>query len=126
MAAADELAFHKFEEATNLLAETPDVATTSRSDELTSQGHVAVAMGLDGSYGAENEVEESDKIVLLQEEKQQSGFWTFGYYQSFFDVDTSQVRPGKLVGWGSESCLRFTYSLSTVYQALGRLLGINM
>lgn len=91
MAAADELAFHKFEEATNLLAETPDVATTSRSDELTPQEHVAVAMGLDGSYGAKNEVEESDKTVLLQEEKQQSGFWTFGYYQSFFDVDTSQV-----------------------------------
>ncbi|XP_016009099.2 protein YIPF2 isoform X5 [Rousettus aegyptiacus] len=91
MAAADELAFHKFEEATNLLAETPDVATTSRSDELTTQEHVAVAMGLDGSYGAKNEVEESDKTVLLQEEKQQSGFWTFGYYQSFFDVDTSQV-----------------------------------
>lgn len=33
-------------------------------------------------------------MQLLQEEKQQPGFWTFGYYQSFFDVDTSQVRPG--------------------------------
>lgn len=65
-------------------------------------------------------------MQLLQEEKQQPGFWTFGYYQSFFDVDTSQVRPGKLVGWGSESRLGFTYSLSTVYQALGRLLGIHM
>ncbi|XP_066129759.1 protein YIPF2 isoform X1 [Saccopteryx bilineata] len=90
MAAADELAFHEFEEATNLLAETPDVAT-SRSDQLTSKGHVAVAVGSGGSYGSEDEVEESDKAVLLQEDKQQLGFWTFGYYQSFFDVDTSQV-----------------------------------
>ena len=40
-------------------------------------------------------------VQLLPEEKQQPGFWTFGYYQSFFDVDTSQVRPGKLVGWGA-------------------------
>lgn len=39
-------------------------------------------------------------MQLLQEEKQQPGFWTFGYYQSFFDVDTSQVRAGKLVGMG--------------------------
>ncbi|XP_072803819.1 protein YIPF2 isoform X3 [Vicugna pacos] len=90
MAAADELAFHaEFEEATNLLAQTPDAAIT-RSDQLTPQGHVAVVMDSGGSYGADDEVE-SDKAALLQEEKQQPGFWTFGYYQSFFDVDTSQV-----------------------------------
>ncbi|XP_012496783.1 PREDICTED: protein YIPF2 isoform X1 [Propithecus coquereli] len=93
MAAADELTFHEFEEATNLLAETPDAATTSRSGQLTPQGHVAVAVGSDGRYGAEDEVEEdSDKAALLQEQqKPQPGFWTFGYYQSFFDVDTLQV-----------------------------------
>ncbi|XP_016063399.1 PREDICTED: protein YIPF2 [Miniopterus natalensis] len=90
MAASDELAFHEFEEATNLLAETPDVTTISRSDQLTPKGHVAVAVGSGGSYEAEEEVE-SDKSSLLQEEKQQPGFWTFSYYQSFFDVDTSQV-----------------------------------
>lgn len=110
MAAADELAFHEFEEATNLLAETPDAATTSRSDQLTPQRHVAVAVGL----GAEDEVEESDKTALLQEEQQQPGFWTFDYYQSFFDVDTSQVRPGNLGGMDAESCSGFSYySLST-------------
>uniref|UniRef100_A0A452VLW0 Protein YIPF n=1 Tax=Ursus maritimus TaxID=29073 RepID=A0A452VLW0_URSMA len=82
---------NKFEEASNLLAETPDAATTSGSDQLTPQGHVAVAVDSGGSYGAEEEAEESDRTALLQEEKQQPGFWTFGYYQSFFDVDTSQV-----------------------------------
>nr|XP_020023291.1 protein YIPF2 isoform X2 [Castor canadensis] len=91
MAEADELAFHEFEEATNLLAETPN-ATTNRSDQLTPQGHVAVAVGSSVDYRAEDEVEEEgDKTALLQEEKPQPGFWTFGYYQSFFDVDTSQV-----------------------------------
>lgn len=94
MAAADELAFHEFEEATNLLAKTPDAATTSKSDQVTPQGHVAVAMGSSGSYGAEEEEEAEeeggDKAALLQE-KPQPGFWTFGYYQSFFDVDTWQV-----------------------------------
>ncbi|XP_029071505.1 protein YIPF2 isoform X2 [Monodon monoceros] len=90
MAAADELAFHEFEEATNLLAQTPNEATP-RGDQLVPQQHVAVAVDSGGSYGAEDEVEESDKTALLQEEKQQPGFWTFSYYQSFFDVDTSQV-----------------------------------
>eukprot|EP00074_Homo_sapiens_P110905 XP_024307466.1 protein YIPF2 isoform X2 [Homo sapiens] len=66
MASADELTFHEFEEATNLLADTPDAATTSRSDQLTPQGHVAVAVGSGGSYGAEDEVEEeSDKAAVL-------------------------------------------------------------
>ncbi|XP_013360627.1 PREDICTED: protein YIPF2 isoform X4 [Chinchilla lanigera] len=91
MAAADELAFHEFEEATSLLAETPDAATTSRSGQLASPGHVAVAVGSGGTYGAEDDEEEGDKTALLQEEKPQPGFWTFSYYQRFFDVDTAQV-----------------------------------
>lgn len=91
MAAADELAFHEFEEATNLLAETPDAATTSQSDELTSREHVAVVVGSSIGYRAEVGEEEDDKTSLLQEEKPQPRFWTFDYYQSFFDVNTSQV-----------------------------------
>lgn len=82
MAAADDLAFHEFEEAANLLAETPDAATTSQSDKLTSQEHVAVVVGSGIGYGAEGE-EEDDKTSLLQDEKPQPRFWTFDYYQSF-------------------------------------------
>lgn len=89
MAAADVLAFHEFEEATTLLAETPDAATTSQRDALTSREHVAVAVG--SGYGAPEVEDEGDKTALLQEEKPQPRFWTFDYYQSFFDVDTSQV-----------------------------------
>ncbi|TKC41182.1 hypothetical protein EI555_010510 [Monodon monoceros] len=64
MAAADELAFHEFEEATNLLAQTPNEATP-RGDQLVPQQHVAVAVDSGGSYGAEDEVEESDKTAVL-------------------------------------------------------------
>lgn len=81
----------EFEEATNLLAETPDAATTSQSDELTSREHVAVVVGSGIGYRAEVGEEEDDKTSLLQEEKPQPRFWTFDYYQSFFDVNTSQV-----------------------------------
>lgn len=55
----------EFEEAANLLAETPDAATTSKSDQLTPQGHVVVAVGSGGSYGVEEEVEEEgDKTAV--------------------------------------------------------------
>ncbi|XP_006898911.1 PREDICTED: protein YIPF2 [Elephantulus edwardii] len=112
MAAADELTFHEFQEATDLLAETPDAATTSRSDQLTPLGHVAVAMDSGGSYGAEDGEEDSDKAALLQEgeqQPQQPGFWTFSYYQSFFDVDTSQVLDrikGSLLPWPGHNFVR--------------------
>ncbi|KAM9243205.1 protein YIPF2 isoform 3-T4 [Dugong dugon] len=124
MAAADELTFHEFQEATDLLAETPDTATTSKNDQPTPQGHVAVAMGLGGSYGAEEEVEEeSDKAALLQGEKQQPGFWTFGYYQNFFDVDTSQVLDrikGSLLPWPGHNFVRHHLrSRPDLYGALG-------
>nr|XP_044998516.1 protein YIPF2 isoform X2 [Jaculus jaculus] len=65
MAAVDELAFHEFEEAANLLVETPHAATTCRSDQLTSQDHVAVTVGSSVGYGAEEVEEEGDKTAVL-------------------------------------------------------------
>ncbi|KAF0878987.1 YIPF2 protein, partial [Crocuta crocuta] len=73
----------EFEEASSLLAETPDAATTSGSGQLSPQGHVAVAVDSAQPLRA--------LAVKLLQEKPQPGLWTFGYYQSFFDVDTSQV-----------------------------------
>jgi hypothetical protein len=40
---------------------------------------------------ADSDDENSDHAKLLQEEKRASSFWTFAYYQQFFDVDTKQV-----------------------------------
>lgn len=54
----------EFEDATNLLAETPDAATTSQSDELTSREHVAVVVGSGIGYGAEVGEEEDDKTSV--------------------------------------------------------------
>lgn len=56
----------EFEEATNLLAETPDAATTSQSDELTSRDHVAVVVGSGIGYGAEvGEEDDKTSVSLL-------------------------------------------------------------
>lgn len=54
----------EFEEATNLLAETPDAATTSQSDALTSREHVTVVVGSGIGYGAEVVEEEGDRASV--------------------------------------------------------------
>lgn len=54
----------EFEEATHLLAETPNAATTSQSDALTSREHVAVVMESGIGYGAEEMEEEGDKTSV--------------------------------------------------------------
>ncbi|XP_036611693.1 protein YIPF2 isoform X2 [Trichosurus vulpecula] len=86
MAAPQELAFHEFEEAADLLAETPGAATICSLGEL--QGHVSLAGDTEDQEDGEME---NDQTQLLGGEKQPPNFWTFGYHQSFFDVDTHQV-----------------------------------
>lgn len=84
------LAAVEFEEATNLLAETPN-ATTNRSDQLTPQGHVAVAVGSSVDYRAEDEVEEEgDKTAVSH-----LGPWALPL--------PTLAEPGCAVGAGSES-----------------------
>lgn len=52
-----------------------------------TQGEIGVGAG-DKSYFC---------FQLLGGQKAAGGFWTFEYYQSFFNVDTVQVRDRRLV-----------------------------
>ncbi|ROL49325.1 Protein YIPF1 [Anabarilius grahami] len=86
MASPDDLQFQEFEEAADLLSSNPGAATLSISSPsaAVSSGEVKV----DLSDDEDNQQESSE---LLAGEKQTGGFWTFEYYQSFFNVDTVQV-----------------------------------
>ncbi|NP_001297839.1 Yip1 domain family, member 2 [Esox lucius] len=89
MASPDDLKFQEFEEATDLLSADPGASTLSMSG--TSSTAPASATGdikLDMSDNEEGQEESSE---LLGGEKRTSAFWTFEYYQSFFNVDTMQV-----------------------------------
>ncbi|XP_005994230.1 protein YIPF2 isoform X2 [Latimeria chalumnae] len=86
MASSDNLKFQEFEEAADLLAENPEATTRSLRDH---QKNVTLRMGSDEED--EEEIEESAKTELLSSEKKKPSFWTFEYYQTFFDVDTKQV-----------------------------------
>ncbi|XP_022527550.1 protein YIPF2 [Astyanax mexicanus] len=86
MASPDDLRFQEFEEATDLLAADPGASTLSITNSSTTAP--AGDVKLDLSDDEENQQESSE---LLGGEKQSGGFWTFEYYQSFFNVDTMQV-----------------------------------
>ncbi|XP_063175098.1 protein YIPF2 isoform X2 [Chroicocephalus ridibundus] len=79
MAAPDELRFQELEAAAELLAATPDAVTPRAGEERPSPGP-------EGEPG-----DDADTAELLGEQRQPRSFWTFEYYQAFFDVDTQQV-----------------------------------
>lgn len=86
MASPDDLKFQEFEEATDLLSSNPGASTLSISSPGTAASSGDVRLDL--SDDEENQQENSE---LLGGEKQTGGFWTFEYYQSFFNIDTVQV-----------------------------------
>ncbi|CAL8369758.1 unnamed protein product [Boreogadus saida] len=94
----DPFEFQEFEEAESLLEETRD-ATTINIDDV-NEFRKQRRPGRD-------EVEEDllandDKAELLSGQKKNAPFWSFDYYQKFFDVDTYQVRSriiGSVLPW---------------------------
>ncbi|GCC33100.1 protein YIPF1 [Chiloscyllium punctatum] len=93
MAAADDLQFQEFDDATNLLAANPDATTisiTDTNDKPKNQRGPAGKLGRDEDEDLLGN-EDSDKAELLAGQKKSAPFWTFDYYQTFFDVDTYQV-----------------------------------
>ncbi|KAG9466165.1 hypothetical protein GDO78_017106 [Eleutherodactylus coqui] len=80
----------EFDDATNLLAANPDATTVSIGDPDETAGtphRHRPTEEEDDLLGNED----SDKIELLAGQKKIAPFWTFEYYQTFFDVDTFQV-----------------------------------
>ncbi|TRY66756.1 hypothetical protein DNTS_028794 [Danionella cerebrum] len=86
MASPDDLKFQEFEEASDLLSSNPGASTLSISspNSAGSSGEVRVDL-------SEDEDNQQEGSELLTSDKKTGGFWTFDYYQSFFDVDTVQV-----------------------------------
>uniref|UniRef100_A0A8C8XUP2 Protein YIPF n=3 Tax=Felidae TaxID=9681 RepID=A0A8C8XUP2_PANLE len=93
MAAVGDLQFEEFGNAAATAAENPGATTISIEGPGESPTHQA---GLPRGSGGEEDDEllgndDSDKTELLAGQKKSSPFWTFEYYQTFFDVDTYQV-----------------------------------
>ncbi|XP_063284162.1 protein YIPF1 [Pelobates fuscus] len=91
MARIDDLQFQEFDDAANLLAANPDATTTTVSivESQDTGGGQRGHRHRDEDDSLANE--DSDKTELLAGQKSLAAFWTFDYYQTFFDVDTYQV-----------------------------------
>ncbi|GAA6103368.1 protein YIPF2 [Tachysurus ichikawai] len=88
---ADELKFQEFEEAADLLSADPGASTISVSTPASSGAAATSSSDVRLNLSDEEEEHQQESSGLLRGEKQTSSFWTFEYYQSFFDVDTVQV-----------------------------------
>lgn len=90
MASPNNLQFQEFEEAAELLSADPGASTLSMSGSNTPNTTASAGedVKLDLSEDEEGQQESSE---LLGGQKPSGGFWTFEYYQSFFNVDTMQV-----------------------------------
>eukprot|EP00794_Sanderia_malayensis_P008050 gene8050-8913_t len=83
--AADDLKFHDYKEVSLLPTVKPDADTSTENQGSMQQGSKRTLLGDDFSD------DDGDKAELLAGQKKQPSFWTFEYYQAFFDVDTNQV-----------------------------------
>ncbi|XP_066563800.1 protein YIPF2 [Amia ocellicauda] len=83
MASPDDLKFQEFEEAADLLSADPGASTNPIHKHTDGDG--AIKLDLSEDEDAE------EKSELLSGERPAASFWTFEYYQSFFNIDTMQV-----------------------------------
>lgn len=102
MASSDHFQFQEFEDAANLLGSNRDATTISIDDA----GYNARQEGGLGEMSPNDEEDDSmandDKAELLGGPKKNAPFWTFEYYQTFFDVETHQVKDriiGSVLPW---------------------------
>ncbi|KAM6948372.1 protein YIPF1 [Aplochiton taeniatus] len=102
MASSDHFQFEEFEDAANLLGANRDATTISIDD---AEYNPQQDRGL-GEMSPNDEEDDSmandDKAELLSGQKKNAPFWTFEYYQTFFDVETHQVRDriiGSVLPW---------------------------
>ncbi|XP_077635959.1 protein YIPF1 [Crocuta crocuta] len=93
MAAVDDLQFEEFGNEATTPAENPGATTINI--EGPGESPTRPPGPPRGSGGEEDDEllgnDDSDKTELLAGQKKSSPFWTFEYYQTFFDVDTYQV-----------------------------------
>lgn len=96
--ANDPFQFREFEEAGNLLEANRDAVTISMGDEDEKQRKT----GFTADGDDEDPLASDDKTELLSGQQKNVPFWTFEYYQRFFDIETHHVKEriiGSMVPW---------------------------
>ncbi|XP_062260627.1 protein YIPF1 [Platichthys flesus] len=101
--AKDPFQFQEFEEAGNLLEANRDATTISIEDDDVEPERQKRAAGLNPSGDDdEDTLPYDDQSELLSGQQKSAPFWTFEYYQKFFDVETHHVKErilGSVLPW---------------------------
>lgn len=104
----DPFEFREFEEAGNLLEANRDATTISIEEDVKPQKQRNAEEFSPDSYD-EGTSGTDDKEELLSGQKKTAPFWTFEYYQKFFDVETSHVVEriiGSMLPWPGKNFIR--------------------
>ncbi|XP_041698874.1 protein YIPF1 [Coregonus clupeaformis] len=106
------LQFQEFDSAESHLGGNRDATTISIEDEAAGS-HKPQKQRRSApvtSFEEDNDpLANDDKTELLSGQKKSAPFWTFEYYQTFFDVETHQVRErilGSLLPWPGKNFVR--------------------
>ncbi|KAF7652479.1 hypothetical protein LDENG_00096170 [Lucifuga dentata] len=97
----DPFEFREFEEAETLLEVNRDAVTVSIEDEDRKPQKQRQPAGL-AADGDEDPLATDDRAELLSGQKKNVPFWTFEYYQRFFDIETHHVKEriiGSVLPW---------------------------
>lgn len=98
----DPFEFQEFEEAGNLLGANRDATTISVEDTDVRPQQQSSATGFSPEADAEDSLATDDKAELLSGQKKSPPFWSFEYYQRFFNVETHHVKQriiGSMLPW---------------------------
>ncbi|XP_054656620.1 protein YIPF1 [Dunckerocampus dactyliophorus] len=101
MAANDPFQFQEFEES-SLQAADKDSTTISIEGDLINLETLRNTPDLTSDGGDNDLLASDDKAELLSGQKKSAPFWTFEYYQMFFNVDTRHVKEriiGSVLPW---------------------------
>ncbi|XP_014325326.1 protein YIPF1 [Xiphophorus maculatus] len=105
----DPFQFQEFEEAGNLLESNRDAVTISIEDEDLKSKRQRSAVGFAQDVGDEEPLINEDREELLSGQKKNAPFWTFEYYQKFFDIETHHVKErilGSLMPWPGKNFIQ--------------------
>ncbi|XP_033960312.1 protein YIPF1 [Pseudochaenichthys georgianus] len=97
----DPFQFQEFEEAGNLLEANRDATTISIEDDDMPERQRKAA-GFTPDVDDEDPHASDDNTELLSGQKKSAPFWTFEYYQRFFDIETHHVKEriiGSMLPW---------------------------
>ncbi|XP_037537777.1 protein YIPF1 [Nematolebias whitei] len=104
----DPFQFQEFEEAESLLDTNRDAVTISIEDDLKSKNQ-RPAVGFSPDFTDEDPLGTDDKAELLGGQKKSAPFWTFEYYQTFFDIETHHVKEriiGSMLPWPGKNFIQ--------------------